>query len=129
MLLLVGASYLLLSPFPWQVDSLRQAATLPDVMAWWFLFFGYILPGIRYAWPRQSLSVALIAYTLPLILFYSLIFGNVGLAYRQRAQLMPFLLIFAAAGHYSRRAQRNGAASADCNVSIRTHLSLYINQC
>ena len=98
-------------PLSWQVDSLRQAATLPDVMAWWFLFFGYILPGIRYAWRRQSLSLSLLAYTLPLVLFYSLIFGNVGLAYRQRAQLMPFLLIFAAAGHYSRRAHRKTHAA------------------
>jgi hypothetical protein len=27
---------------------------------------------------------------------YSLTFGNVGTAYRQRAQLMPYLLVFAA---------------------------------
>jgi hypothetical protein len=40
---------------------------------------------------------------MPLLLFllllsgvYSLTFGNVGTAYRQRAQLMPYLLIFAA---------------------------------
>lgn len=98
-----GSIYLLLSPFPWQITSLSQAAALPDVLLWWWLVFKFILPGIRYSWSRyQAMTISLAAFILPLFLFYAFIFGNVGLAYRQRAQLMPFMLIFAAAGYEMR---------------------------
>jgi hypothetical protein len=109
MLILVGSLYLLLSPFPWQLGG-RQIFALPDVIVWWFLVFGYIVPGFRYMWRRnENLFIALFSYLTPLILLYSMVFGNVGLAYRQRAQLMPFLLIFAAAGYDAR--QRRKVAS------------------
>lgn len=104
MMLLVGSSYLLLSPFPWQLNNLRQFMALPDVLLWWGLVFAFILPGIGYAWRRQpAMLMSIAAFVLPLVVFYSMIFGNVGLVYRQRAQLMPFLLILAAAGHEARR--------------------------
>lgn len=107
MLILVGAIYLLLSPFPWQALSGRQIFALPDVLLWWTLVLVFILPGIRYTWKRhEGLMVGLVAYLMPLILLYSLVFGNIGLAYRQRAQLMPFLLVFAAAGYDARRRQQ-----------------------
>jgi len=104
MMLLVGSFYLLLSPFPWEIVSGRQIFALPDVLLWWVLVFAFVLPGIRYAWQRQpALLISLAAFVLPLLLFYAMMFGNVGLAYRQRAQLMPFLLILAAAGYESRQ--------------------------
>lgn len=104
-----GSIYLLLSPFPWQINSVGQLAALPDVLLWWWLVFKFILPGIRYGWWRyQALTISLAAFILPLFLFYAFIFGNVGLAYRQRAQLMPFMLVFAAAGYEMReRKQRS----------------------
>ena len=104
-LLMLGAGsiYLLLSPFPWQINSVSQLAALPDVFLWWWLVFGFIVPGVRYSWNRtQALTISLASFILPLFLFYAFIFGNVGLAYRQRAQLMPFMLIFAAAGYEKR---------------------------
>ena len=98
-----GSIYLLLSPFPWQINSFGQLAALPDVLLWWWLVFKFILPGIRYSWSRyQAMTISLAAFILPLFLFYAFIFGNVGLAYRQRAQLMPFMLIFGAAGYEMR---------------------------
>ena len=103
LMLAAGSVYLLLSPFPWQINSLSQLAALPDVLLWWWLVFKFIFPGIRYSWGRyQALTISLAAFILPLFLFYAFIFGNVGLAYRQRAQLMPFMLMFAAAGYEMR---------------------------
>ncbi len=100
----LGMVYLLLSPFPWQVTNLRQTLTLPDVLLWWGLLLGFILPGIRYAWQRRpGLVLSIAGFVLPLLVLYALIFANVGLVYRQRAQLMPFLLILAAAGYESRQ--------------------------
>lgn len=132
MMFLIGSAYLLLSPFPWQLTNIRQAATLPDLLLWWFLIFGFILPGLRALWRQYlSLGISLVTYLLPLLIFYALIFGNVGLAYRQRAQFMPFFLIVAAAGYDKRRqraqlrdlglslnrAPRIGAPSAALSVS------------
>jgi hypothetical protein len=115
-LILIGGTYLLFSPFPWQAEG-RQMLALPDVLLWWALVLFFIVPGMRHALKNQpNVFISLIAFVFPLILFYSMIFGNFGLAYRQRAQLMPFLLIFAAAGYDKRfgtavqSAQRFGQA-------------------
>jgi hypothetical protein len=96
--MLAGGLHLLLAPFPWQMraGSLRMALTAPEMIVWWFFFFRRVLPGLGYA-VRHRLGDA-----LPLLVFlglmggvYSLTFGNVGTAYRQRAQLMPYFLVFA----------------------------------
>jgi hypothetical protein len=101
-----GGAYLLLSPFPWALSG-KQILTLPDVIIWWVLVFGFIIPGIRSAWKNHpGLAVSVLSYLFPLILMYSLLFGNIGLAYRQRAQLMPFFLIFAAAGYDARQREK-----------------------
>jgi hypothetical protein len=126
MLLLVGATYLLLSPFPWQMSG-KQLLTLPDVLLWWGLVFFFIIPGIRYTWHRnQGLLISLLAFIMPLILLYSMVFGNIGLAYRQRAQLMPFLLVFAAAGYDARdrrrRTQTHGPDRAELVAQLRRQL-------
>jgi hypothetical protein len=31
----LGLSYLILAPFPWQLASVRQAITLPEMIVWW----------------------------------------------------------------------------------------------
>ena len=97
---LFGGVHLLLAPFPWQLrsGSVRMALTTPEMVVWWFVFFALVLPGMKHAIRHRFGDV------MPLLLVlccslggvYSLTFGNVGTAYRQRAQLMPYLLIFAA---------------------------------
>jgi hypothetical protein len=98
---LVGAAYALLAPFPWQFSggSGRLLLTAPDMVIWWCLFFAVVVRGVWRAMRHRLLDLA------PLVLFlvmigglYSLMYGNVGLAHRQRAQLVPVLLTMAAAG-------------------------------
>jgi len=122
MMLLVGSVYVLLSPFPWQVTSLSQAAALPDTFLWWWLVFYFIVPGFRYAWnKRPAVVLSIVAFVVPLFLFYAFMFGNVGLAYRQRAQLLPFLLIVAAAGYeYRQREKRNSSREASASPKTVT---------
>ena len=118
MIIVTGATYLLLSPFPWALSG-KQLLTLPDVAMWWALVFIYIIPGIRSMWRDQpALAIALTTYLVPLILLYSLIFGNIGLAYRQRAQLMPFFLVFAAAGYDERERRKRKAKAAPDSAEI-----------
>lgn len=120
MMIVVGSVYLLLSPFPWQLGG-RQIFALPDLLLWWGLLVFLIAPGIVYAWKnRPALLVSIVAFVLPLIFLYSMIFGNIGLAYRQRAQLMPFFLILAAAGSEARRKKN---PDSDVVAQLRRHMS------
>jgi len=117
--LFVGAMHLLMAPFPWQWGgSLRMLLVVPEVVIWWGILFYGVIPGLRYCVRNRLHDV------LPLLLFisgmgllYSLLFGNVGLIYRQRAQLLPWLLIFGAVGIELRRLARTQEAPQQGNGS------------
>lgn len=107
--ILVGGAHLLLAPFPWQLGgaSLRMVLVLPELLVWWWLFFFGVLPGTWLAVRRRFGELqALFIFSGGLGLLYSLLFGNIGLAVRQRAQLLPLLLIFALVGLERRYLQR-----------------------
>jgi len=95
----IGLVYLLFAPFPWQVISLRQSITLPEMVVWWVSFPMLVLGlwfSIRY---RLRIISPILIFTVMLSLGYSVFQGNVGTAYRQRAQLLVFYFIFAAVGY------------------------------
>ena len=95
----IGVLYLLFAPFPWQVTSLRQSITLPEMVIWWASFPLLILGlwfSIRY---RLRMISPILIFTVMLTLAYSVFQGNVGTAYRQRAQLLVFYFIFVAVGY------------------------------
>lgn len=106
---LVGAAHLLLAPFPWQLfaGSVRMLLVGPEAVYWYWLFFVALIPGIRWAL-RERLGdvLPLLFFIVGLGLLYSVMFGNIGLIYRQRAQLLPWLLVFASVGVELRRAKR-----------------------
>lgn len=94
----MGVLYLLFAPFPWQVVSLRQSITLPEMVVWWASFPLLVLGlwfSIRY---RLRMISPILIFTVMLTLAYSVFQGNVGTAYRQRAQLLVFYFIFVAVG-------------------------------
>jgi hypothetical protein len=91
-------AYLLLAPFPWQLASLRQSITLPEMIIWW-VSFPLLIMGIWFTLKyrlRQALPILL--FTTMLTLAYSIFQGNVGTAYRQRSQILVFYFIFVAVG-------------------------------
>lgn len=95
----IGLLYLLFAPFPWQLGSLRQSITLPEMIIWWACFPMLVLGfwfSVKYR--LRQISPILI-FTVMLSLAYSLFQGNVGTAYRQRAQLLVFYFIFVAVGY------------------------------
>jgi hypothetical protein len=105
----VGAVHLLLAPFPWQLGgaSMRMLLTLPELLLWWALFFAGVVPGVRYCARHRLADVGILfLFLLGFGMLYSLMFGNVGLVFRQRAQLLPWMLIFAAVGLEQRRFRR-----------------------
>ena len=85
-----GLAYLLFAPFPWQLGSLRQSITLPEMVIWW-LSFPLLVLGLWFTIKyrlRQALPILI--FTIMLTLAYSIFQGNVGTAYRQRSQLLVF---------------------------------------
>jgi hypothetical protein len=94
----VGLAYLLLAPFPWQFGSVRQMITLPEMMIWWSCFPMLIL-GLWFTIRHRLREVApIVVFTTLLTISYSIVQGNVGTAYRQRAQLLIFYFLFVAVG-------------------------------
>lgn len=95
----IGLVYLMLAPFPWEVSSLRQGITVPEVLVWWamipVMFYGVwwtVKNRLRAAFP-------ILIFSLMLTLAYSIFQGNVGTAYRQRTQIQVFLFMFIGVGY------------------------------
>jgi hypothetical protein len=104
----LGVATLLLAPFPWQMTSFRTIIAAPEIVVWWCLFPATIR-GILFVIRRKF------GPTSPLLLFmvsltgvYGVSQGNVGSAFRQRAQIFVFLFIFTALGWYVKKARRLG---------------------
>jgi 4-amino-4-deoxy-L-arabinose transferase-like glycosyltransferase len=94
----LGMSYLILAPFPWQLASLRQIITLPEMIVWWASLPLLVL-GLWFTIKYKLREVApILIFTTLLTLTYSILQGNVGTAYRQRAQLLVFYFVFVAVG-------------------------------
>jgi len=105
----VGGAHLLLAPFPWQLGggSLRMLLTLPELVVWWWLVLMGLLPGLWHVCKTRFAEVQpMLFFILGLGLLYSMMFGNVGLVFRQRAQLLPWLLVIAIVGLEQRAVQK-----------------------
>ncbi len=94
----IGLIYLLFAPFPWQLANLRQSITLPEMLIWWSSFPMLVLGGWFTVKYRLRQALPILIFTSMLTLAYSIFQGNVGTAYRQRAQLLVFYFIFVSVG-------------------------------
>ncbi|HEX9919443.1 MAG TPA: hypothetical protein VGA87_09765, partial [Pyrinomonadaceae bacterium] len=106
----LGLVYLLFAPFPWQMASLRQSITLPEMLLWWGSFPLLVLGGWFTLKYRLRQALPIILFTTLLTLAYSIFQGNVGTAYRQRSQLLVFYFIFVAVGFIVLRERREDRA-------------------
>jgi len=83
-----------------------MALTLPELLVWWWLFFSGVAPGFWYLIRKRFADILpMLFFVLGLGFLYSLMFANVGLVFRQRAQLLPWLITFAMVG-FERKAIR-----------------------
>ncbi len=107
----VGLAYFLLAPAPWQVLNTRQLLTLPEMLVWYALLPMVGLGAL--AALRQRFAAALPVFTFAVLttLSYALVEGNLGTAYRHRAQVLVLLLVFAAVGLEHRRAAARARAA------------------
>lgn len=121
----LGLTYFLLAPFPWALSSLLQVITLPETVIWYALLpFG--LAGGVFALRRRLLQMSIPIMVLIAVSFaYSLVQGNVGTAFRHRAQVLPLMMVMVALGlvlwaerRAARRAQR-AARRAQAQAALR----------
>src|SRR5215208_6590597 len=111
--LTLGVAYLLFAPFPWEAANLRQAITIPEVLAWWATI-PFLIIGLIYTIKNKLRSAfPILIFSLLLTLAYTVFQGNVGTAYRQRTQIQVFLFMFIAGGwqlwkekHHDRKMER-----------------------
>jgi hypothetical protein len=94
----IGFAYLMLAPFPWQAENLRQAITIPEILIWWATF-PFLFIGLAYTIRHRLRSAfPILIFSLLLTIAYSIFQGNVGTAYRQRTQIQVFMFILIGAG-------------------------------
>ena len=106
----LGLTYLILAPFPWQMASVRQLITLPEMVVWW-ASLPLLALGLWFTVKYKLREVApILIFTTLLTLTYSILQGNVGTAYRQRAQLLVFYFVFVTIGYVLVKEKREEAA-------------------
>jgi 4-amino-4-deoxy-L-arabinose transferase-like glycosyltransferase len=103
----IGVVFMLLSPFPWQLTSLRAWLTVPEMLIWWPMTFLWIRGLIYVVARKRSELMPIVVFPVIVTIAYSTVHGNAGVAFRQRAQAMTFLFALAAIGAYVRKLKRN----------------------
>jgi len=94
----IGVAYFLFAPFPWKIAGSRQLYALPEILVWYCLFV-FFIKGIKYVFKNKFEDFAPSITSIFLItVTYSLVEGNLGTAYRHRAQIMGFYLLFTGIG-------------------------------
>jgi 4-amino-4-deoxy-L-arabinose transferase-like glycosyltransferase len=105
----IGFIHLMFAPFPWQINSVRQLFTLPEMLIWWSSL-PFLVMGISYTLKyRLKKSIAILLFTSLLTIAYSIFQGDIGTAYRMRSQLLIFYLMFVAAGYVLFKEKRENA--------------------
>lgn len=113
----LGLAYFLFAPFPWMARGLLQSITIPEMLLWYFLM-PHVARGVRFVWGTNRREMwVLIALAGAMALTYALISGNMGTAYRHRAQVLPLLLVFASVG-WARYRERKYARDAGTPITV-----------
>lgn len=93
-----GLAFFFLAPFPWRVGSTLTLITLPEMVVWYSLIPMVVLGAIHLLRTRFGTTQPLILFVALTGSVYALVEGNAGTAYRHRAQLILFMLVFASVG-------------------------------
>jgi hypothetical protein len=107
-----GLALFLLAPFPWMLSSIRQVLAVPETLFFYSLLPALVRGMIHLIKNHLSASLMVIMLTVGMTFGYALGEGNAGTAYRHRAQMLPFYLMFAAVGIEATRRSRDDADMA-----------------
>lgn len=104
-----GLAFFLFAPYPWTVRNVRQTVTVPEMLVFYALVPAMLRGARDLVRTRAPGALMVLFVTLSLTLGYALGEANAGTAYRHRAQVLVFLLLFAAAGVEARARAREAA--------------------
>lgn len=80
---LISFIYSLFGPFPWQMKHLKHLFVLPEMIAWYFLFF-FAIKGIVKSIRRYRVILPLVIFSLILLSVLALFINNFGIITRIR---------------------------------------------
>lgn len=90
----VGIFYFLTVPWPWDFGPIRQQLIIPEVAVWLLLYPLLFVGMVRGLKKNFRGSILLIAMSIALCVFYALLVGNIGTAYRLRIQVWVLWAVF-----------------------------------
>ncbi|MBL7196552.1 MAG: glycosyltransferase family 39 protein [Candidatus Omnitrophica bacterium] len=93
-----GTLSLMFKPFPWEIEKKSQLFYYPVSIIWNFLFVFFIIGSLVSIRCQIKSVIFLQTLFIIIILFYSLIEGNVGTVLRHRDMVTPIYLIFSSFG-------------------------------
>ena len=95
----IAIVYFIFSPFPWQSSgSLVQFFAAGENVIWYVIFPFFILGTWKGLKKDKTIIITLLFILFGLSTFYSIIMGNMGIAYRFKDQLLPLAFILASFG-------------------------------
>jgi hypothetical protein len=93
-----AAASFVIVPLPWQLESTRELAYLPEQIAWYVLVLLLPVGAVAAARRDRLVSCMLIGFVLPTAAVLALTNGNVGTLLRMRGLVVPYLVWPSAAG-------------------------------
>lgn len=120
----MGIFYFITVPWPWDLGPIRQQLIIPEV-AFWLALYPLLLVGMVRGLRRNFQgSIVLIAMSVALCVFYALLVGNIGTAYRVRIQVWVLWAVFAGWGleWFQERRARNRTVKRIPARSVETGL-------
>lgn len=109
----VGVGYFLLAPAPWQLLNARHVLTLPEMLLWYALLPSVVLGIASSLRERFAVALPVASFSLLVTVSYALVEGNLGTAYRHRAQVLVLFLVFAGVGIEARSRRRSAAVEPE----------------
>jgi hypothetical protein len=101
-----GLAYFLTVPLPWQTGRIRQNLVIPETL-FWVLSYPFAVSGFRVGLRmNRTRTLTLGAISLGICVIYSLLSGNIGVAYRMRAQVWLLWAPLVAIGWHEWRRRR-----------------------
>lgn len=94
---LISFTYSLFGPFPWQMKHLKHLFVLPEMIAWYFLFF-FAIKGIVKSIRRYRVILPLVIFSLILLSVLALFINNFGIITRIRIPAFISLVCLAPFG-------------------------------
>lgn len=90
-----GLAYALAAPFPWAAERVADLVTIPEMLLWYLS----VVAGLWTCWVYRSRwrkLLAIVLLIIELIGIFVLAEGNVGILFRHRGMVIPYVILLAA---------------------------------